>query len=41
MIQATCACGESTLVPPPLAGKHIKCPKCGEMVTIPGNSTDS
>jgi hypothetical protein len=37
-IQATCACGLTTLAPDSLAGKQAKCPKCSALVDVPALS---
>lgn len=34
-IRVTCACGKALAAPPKLAGKRVKCPKCGEPVLVP------
>lgn len=35
MVRVRCTCGTSLLAPITAAGKSSKCPKCGEMVTVP------
>lgn len=34
-ISVTCACGGKFQAPPALAGKRVKCPKCGQPIAVP------
>lgn len=37
-LPVTCVCAAKFRVKPELAGKRIKCPKCGQGLTVPGSS---
>lgn len=37
-ISVTCQCGQSFRAKDDLAGKRVKCPKCGQPLTIPGQN---
>src|SRR5262245_48648354 len=36
MIRVSCDCGQTLQVRDDLAGKRAKCPKCGNICTVPG-----
>jgi hypothetical protein len=40
-ISVTCQCGQSFRAKDDLAGKRVKCPKCGQPLTIPGGQNPS
>ncbi len=40
-IRVTCRCGQSLSVPDAMAGKSGKCPKCEEIIRIPGASSQA
>lgn len=40
-IEVTCKCGQRLVAKRHLAGKMVKCPRCGELRTLPGVDADS
>ena len=38
MVRAQCSCGAAFEVKPELAGKQVKCPKCGQTFTVPATA---